>query len=795
MSGESLTKRVDNFVVKYVDWVIRYKWLVVAGTIILTIMLAMGAQYLRLDTNYRAFFSDENPQLQLFEEIQNTYTKNDNILFVIGTQNEDLFQQQSLDIIEKLTNDSWQIPYSMRVDAITNFQHTRATEDDLIVEDLIENAIQKSSEELKEAKVIALAEPFLIRQLISENANVTGVNVTLQFPGESINEVPEAVSYARELAKNIREEYPDIEVRVTGMAMLNNAFSEASMSDMQSLIPLMYLMMILIMLFSLRSVTGTIATVTIVTFSTIAAMGLAGWFRTGITPPSAQAPTIIMTLAIADSIHILITLLGEMRKGRTKVEAIKESLRVNFQPVLLTSISTIIGFLTMNFSDVPPFNHLGNITSVGVASAFLLSVTFLPALMAILPIKVKQGKIKEKNSKIIDAIAEFVIRRKQVLFYGGIVTAIFIGAFVFTNKLDDSFVEYFDETVPFRQDTDYATEHLTGIYQVQFSLGAAETGGISEPEYLAKLEEFTQWYRSQPGVLHVNTFTDVMKRLNKNMHGDDPAYYRVPENRELAAQYLLLYEMSLPYGLDLNNQINIDKSATRFIVTMDDVTADEIRAFAEMGEEWLKANAPEYMFSHGSGPSVMFANITGKQINSMIKGSLIALVLISLMMVLALRNTKIGLVSIIPNLMPAAVGFGIWGLMVGRVDAGLSIVMGMTLGIVVDDTVHFLSKYLRARRENNLSPEDAIRYAFRTVGKALIVTSLILSAGFFILSFSTFAMNSNLAKLTSTVIIIALIADFLFLPPLLIKLEGIKPSVTQKNKNTTGEPVPVKVKS
>ncbi len=794
MNGTKFYSQLEKFVNGYVDWILKYRWFVVAVTIVITIFIGSGARFLSFDTNYRAFFSDDNPQLQLFEEIQNVYSKNDNILFVIGTQDDNIFKNQTMAAIEKLTKESWQIPYSTRVDAITNFQHTRADGDDLIVEDLVEDALQRSSEELKNAKVIALSEPFLIKQLISENANVTGVNVTLQFPEENITEVPEAVTFARNLASQISEEFPDIEIHITGMAMLNNAFSEASMSDLQSLIPLMYVVMLLIMLFALRSVTGTIATLFIITFSTVAAMGIAGWFGTGITPPSAQAPTIIMTLAIADSIHILITMLGEMRRGRTKLEAIKESMRINFLPVFLTSISTIIGFLTMNFSDVPPFNDLGNMTSTGIAAAFFLSVIFLPAFMAIMPVKVKKRKEERKDSVIVDAIAEFVIRRRQPLFYGGIITAIVIGAFVFTNELNDNYVEYFDESIQFRTDTDYAAENLTGIYQVQYSLGADGSGGISDPDYLAKLEEFTLWYRSQPKVVHVNTFTDVIKRLNKNMHGDDPTYYRVPENRELAAQYLLLYEMSLPYGLDLNNRINIDKSATRFIITLEDVTAEDIKQVAANGEQWLRENAPDYMFSYGSGPSVMFANITGKQINSMIKGTLIALVLISFIMIFALRNLKIGLISLIPNLMPAIIGFGLWGIMIGRVDAGLSIVMGMTLGIVVDDTVHFLSKYLRARRERNLSPDDAIRYAFHTVGKALIVTTFIISAGFFILSFSSFAMNSNMAKLTTIVIGIALLADSLFLPTLLMKLEGVKPSITETDENISADPVPVEIK-
>ncbi|MDX1700967.1 MAG: MMPL family transporter, partial [Melioribacteraceae bacterium] len=661
--------------------------------------------------------------------------------------------------------------------------------DDLIVEDLIENAIQASADELKDAKVIAVSEPFLIKRLINENASVTGINVTLHFPEEDISEVPTAVNYARELASKYEELYPDLKIYITGVAMMNNSFSEASQNDMSSLIPLMFFAMFLIMFFSLRSASSTFATIIIVMFSMMSAMGLAGWFNTGITPPSAQAPTIIMTLAIADSIHILVIMLKFMAKGMSKIDAIKESVRVNFQPVFLTSLSTVVGFLTMNFIDVPPFHHLGNITSAGVTAAFLFSVITLPALMAVLPVKVKLKDKNESTSTFMEKLAEFVIKNKNPLFYASLGTAVIVSLFVIRNELNDSFVNYFDESIDFRVATDYTTENLTGIYQVQFSLNASESGGISEPEYLATVEEFAQWYRDQENVLHVSSFTDVMKRLNKNMHADDESYYRVPQDRDLAAQYLLLYEMSLPYGLDLNNQINVDKSATRFTVTLEDVTSKEIISAGDKGEQWLIENAPEYMHAVGSSPALMFSNISRLNVQSMIKGSILALFLISMIMVFALRNWKIGSLSLIPNLMPAAVGFGLWGMTSGRIDLGLSVVMGMTLGIVVDDSIHFLSKYLRARREDNLGPEDAVRYAFNTVGKALTVTTFILAIGFTILSFSAFSMNSNMAKLTSITIVIALIADFIFLPPLLIKFESWKPLVKNRESKLTSKPV------
>ncbi len=190
----------------------------------------------------------------------------------------------------------------------------------------------------------------------------------------------------------------------------------------------------------------------------------------------------------------------------------------------------------------------------------------------------------------------------------------------------------------------------------------------------------------------------------------------------------------------------------------------------ENAQAWLRDNAP-YMQSNGASPSVMFAYIGQRNIRSMLIGTSVALVLISLILIFALRSVRLGLISLVPNLAPAAMGFGLWGLLYGQVGLGLSVVMGLTLGIVVDDTVHFLSKYLRARREQGLSSEDAVRYAFHTVGIALIITTLVLIAGFMVLTQSAFKLNSDMGLLTAITIGLALLADFIFLPPLLMKVD------------------------
>ncbi len=758
---------------RYAGWLIRYRWLVIVLTLLWVVLAASGGRFLSFSNDYRVFFSEENPQLLAFEALQNTYSKNDNLMFVVTPKDGNVFTPKTLSIIEELTKEAWQTPYSTRVDSITNYQHTYSEYDDLVVLPLIEDAMSLSADEIASAREIALHEPSLVKRVISSTGHVAGVNVTIQMPGtDGQKEVPEVVAFARDLKAQMEAKYPDIGIRLTGIAMMNNAFPEAGQNDVQTLVPVMFVLIIVLVGVSLKLVSGTIATLLVILMSIASAMGLAGHVGIKLSPPTMSAPTVIMTIAVAHCVHILSNFMQAFYRVETKAEAMVDSLRINFQPVFITSLTTMIGFLSMNFSDAPPFRDLGNIVALGVVTGFVLSVTFLPALMSILP--VKKPTREARGWGVMEGLAEFVIKRRNVLMYGMIGAAIVLVAMVPKNELNDEFVKYFDESVDFRVDTDYTTDNLTGMYQISYSIGAGESSGISDPEYLRKLEEFANWYRQQPEVLHVGVFTDIMKRVNRNMHGDDDAWYRIPEQRDLAAQYLLLYEMSLPYGLDLNNQINVDKSATRMNVTLHSLSSNDLTALEARAQAWMKANLPDYMHTNGASPALMFANIGQRNINSMLEGTTIALILISLILIFILRSVKIGLVSLVPNLIPAMMAFGLWAIFVGQVGLALSVVVGMTLGIVVDDTVHFLSKYLRARREKGLSSEDAVRYTFSTVGMALWITTVALVAGFLVLSLSAFELNSSMGLMTAITITIALIADFLLLPPLLMKLEGNK---------------------
>lgn len=762
---------------KLASAVIRYRWLLLVLGLVMIGAAGYGGSKIGFTTDYRVFFDEGNEQLEAYETLQNTYEKSDNVLFVLKPkQDADIFTKETLQAIQWLTTEAWQTPFSTRVDSVTNYQHTRAEEDDLIVADLGAEELALTPDEIAYIKRVALNEPLLVHRLVSTTGHVGAVNVTVKIPGVEMDENSRVAAFSADLKAQLEAKYPHLEVYMTGFVMLNQAFQDASQKDMATIVPIMFLVVLVTLGILLRSVTATFATLVMIMASIITAMGLTGWLGIKLTPPSSSAPTIILTMAVADAVHILVTFLQQYHRGMNKVDAMQESLRVNFQPIFLTSVTTVIGFLTMNFSEVPPFHDLGNIVAMGVTAAFIFSMTILPAMVLALP--VKQKRIDENKPEAMDKLANFVIGNRKNLLWGMTIFALATVAFLPRNELNDEWVQYFDKSVQFRNDTDFVLENLTGLYTLEFSLTAGEEGSVSDPKFLKTVKDFSDMAESQPEVIHVNTFTDTMARLNKNMHGDDESYYRLPEERELAAQYLLLYEMSLPYGLDLNNQINVKKSSTRVIVTAQNLSTKETIALENKLGSWLVLNAKDYEFSIAS-PSLMFAHIGERNIKSMLGGTTIALIFISLLLVFAMRSTKMGVVSLVPNLVPAIIAFGIWGIFVSQVGMSLAMVAGMTLGIVVDDTVHFLSKYLRAREEKGFGPQEAIRYAFANVGKALVTTTIVLVAGFTVMTFSTFSLNSDMGIMTALTISIALLIDFLLLPALLLTYEKEKQDVQE----------------
>ena len=762
------------------NWVITLRWPIIAAAVLLTGIATSGVLLLEFSTDHRVYFSENNPQLIAYQAMEDAYGKSENVFFAIAPEDRNATSAPALQAAQWLTEQAWRIPFASRVDSVTNFQHTTADGDEILVRELVDESARGDAGERSRIRAVALAEPVLAGRLLARDGGVSGVNVTLQLPGEDkLSEGAEVTEYARNLANDFQERFPGIDVLLAGMVIFNQALMEVSLSDLSTFIPASFLAMTFMLLLLTRGFSGTFAIILVVTMSIMTAVGIGGWVGLPMTSPSAVAPVVVLTVAIANCVHIYSAFVSYMhdaasrasgdRGARARRDAVAESIRVNFQPVFLSSLTTTLGFLSLHFSESPPFRHLGSFVAFGVGTAFVLSVTFLPALLSLLPVRVR-GSLPRENS-VITMFGRFVVRRSRELLWGsGLIAAVLVAS-IFQNEINDVFLYYFDESVEFRRDSDFIVDNLTGLYSVEYSLPSRSPDGISDPAYLSDVEAFAEWYREQPETIHVNVITDTFRRLNKSMNGDDPAHYRLPASRELAAQYLLLYELSLPHGFDLNNQIAVDRSASRMTVSTQTLSSKEVIALDQRALRWLAERAPGIAAPVSAGTSLMFAYLGQRNIIAMFFGTTLALIGISCILIFALRSWRLGITSMVPNLIPGALGFGIWGLAVGEVGVSLSMVTAITLGIVVDDTVHFLSRYQRTRRELGCASPEAVLVAFRTVGQALLTTSLVLVAGFVVVSFSSFELNSGMGKLTALVIALALMADFLLLPPLLMKFD------------------------
>ena len=752
---------------RYTAAILRYRWLVVALATLVMLALTAGVRFITVTNDYRIMFGEDNPQLLAFNALENTYSVSKAVLIAVTPQDGSVFTREALGAVEELTEAAWRAPYSSRVNSLTNYTHSEALDDDLLVAPLVDDASSMSDADVVRIERIALNAIEIAGRLVAHDGRTAGVAINFILPENVDQAVIEITDYLNSVLNQARTNHPDIDYYMTGDVVMDRTFADVTQSDMQTLTPIVFLIIVGATIILLRSILGTLAIVAVLVFVINTTMGFAGWNGVVFSPTNAGVPIIVMVIAIADSIHIVTSVLLGMRRGLDRNAAIVESIRINAYPVFITSVTTAIGFLSLNASDSPPFHVLGNYVAFGVLCALVYTMTLLPAVLSILPLRA--SLTQSDGTAFFDHFADFVIARRTFLLWS--VTVVVVGLIIGIPRIElsDNLAQYFDDRYEFRRDTDYIIDNLTGLDKLEYSLSAGRDGGITEPDYLRRVDAFAEWYREQPEVTHVQAFSDIMKRLNKNMHGDDPAFYRLPEDPDLAAQYLLLYELSLPFGSDLNDRIDVAKSATRLVVVTRNAWSRDLRELDERAQVWLLANAP--VFAHeASGLSIIAAHLTLRNIHSMLRGTITAMALISFILIWIFKSVRIGLLSLLPNFIPAIMSFGLWGYLVGHVGIASSVVIAVVFGIVVDDTIHFLSKYLKARREGLPAPE-AVRYTFHTVGHALWTTTAVLSAGFLVFATSGFEVSWALGLLVTITIIFALVADFLLLPTLLIAID------------------------
>ena len=747
----------------------RYLW-TIAATIAVIAVFAAGALHLTsVEANSRDYFNEDHPQLAKLEDFEETYAVSGSVLVVVAPPDNTVFTREALVAIQKLTEALLGTPYSVRVDSITNYLHTEGTEDSLIVEPLVGDVDLLDMAKFDRLRKIALTTKETAGRFVSDDGRLAGLIVSLAIPDEGRNKKRlEVVDAIHDIIDGERAANLDIGYHVYGELLLNRAIRDAVNADMLLRAPLAFAMIVLVALLLLRSVWSVFGILAMLLAVTASSFGFAGWSGLTFYAESGAAIFVLLAISVAHSVHLIQGMLDEMHRGMKRDAAIKKSLQANARPIFFTSVTTMIGFLSLNFSGMPPFQVMGNIVAFGAMCAFVYSMTLLPAILAILPIQVSSRRLIGTNFP--DWLGNFVVSRSTMLLMTFLVLAIASLIGVSRITLDDNnSSKLLDESYELRRSGDFISENFSGLDSYEYSLDSGHEGGITNIDYLRQVDAFSDWLLAQPEVAHVTSIADIMKRLNQNLHADRDDAYALPDNSDLAAQYLLLYEFSLPIGRDLNNLISFDRSATRMTVVVDGMSIKDQIALDRRASEWLQNNAPQ-LSTGATGATIVGAYSVMRNIQNMLIGTFIAMALVSLFLIFAFRSLRFGLLSLVPNFLPPVIAMGIWGFAVGSVSFAASIVTVIAFAIVVDDTIHIMSKYLKLRAEGK-SPAEAIAPTFRVVGKPLLSTTLIFALAFFIFGSSGLWANQTLGLLVGMTVIIALLADFLLFPPLLIALE------------------------
>lgn len=738
-------------------------------TVLLSLLICApffwGLGNFKINPSPREFMGEDSALMKELTALEEEYVDDMNILLMIKPRSGDIFTNETLSAIHKITQAAWRLPSVSRVDSITNFQHLSADGDDLVVADLVEAPGELSADELSRVRDIALAEPRLVDLFVSKNGHATSINMLSNVDLTDPAYLQSVIAGLDDIVDEVAREHPDIEVYQSGYVVMTNHWTIAAGLDMQRVFVALFLIVIVGLVYFFRGVRAMAAVMLTASLSVVTGLGFLGLLGLQLNPASMLATLMVLVLGLADGIHIGKSARRLLAEGKDYQDALIEAVSSNFTPVALTSITTAIGFLSFNFGvDYEGVRIMGNYVAFGVMMAFVLSVTLLPALLCWCNLQPeKPGQTEPLHTRLADLVVRY--RNGLLVIY---VPLLVIGtACIGLNHIGEQITRYLRDDYIFTVHLDAVQEQLTGATTMVYNFHSASPDGVSDPEFLKKVEKFADYAKTIPEVRHVGSFTDTMKQLNKSMHGDDHDYYRLPSDRESAAQYILLYELSLPYGLDLTNAINMEKSGTRVVLTTNDMSSPRALEVVAEVETWLTRNIPEFNPAANSNTLTPLFSIA-PVVEAMVINGITALLIIGTMLLFTFRSFYAGLICVITLLSPILVTYGIWGVFRGEIGLAGSLTICMVIGISVDFSVHFVSKFVYALRQLGCSVEDAVRYAYKLVTAPIVTSTVILGGGFAMLSFSIFQFNIVMGQITSLCIFLAALSALLLLPSVLL---------------------------
>ncbi len=720
-----------------------------------------GLPKVRADFTHTGFFWDNDPKLLQFEDFERRFGNDDSVLLVVHSPSG-VFDMDTAGLVIELTEKMWQVPEVIRVDSLANFNWVHARGDDIAIEPLFPKVL--TPEILTERGRIALAHETLPNYLISKDGQTTIVVARIK-PGLDRAPDAKAISLAmRKLAVQARR--GDHVIHIGGGPVVTYAFEEVSQADLLRLVPLVVALSALFLVGLLRSFVGTVLPFALVFLSTLAAFGFAGLTGLVQSTISTAVPTILIAIGIADTVHILVIHIAALRRGMSRREAAHHALTHNLLATFLTSLTTAVGFFSFVSANLKPISVLGVMAGFGTMMCWLLSQLFVGGLLFILPIKVKPASPEHlaATDRRAGWLVDLVVRRRWFIIGTTAVLSAISLWISYGIDVNSDPIKYFTKKEPVRAANEFLEREMGNARSIELVVEAGREDGIKDPAFLGRVDAFQKWLEAQPGITRVVSLVDVLKQMNRALNGDRPDAYKLGADTNTIAQELLLYTMGLPQGLDVNDRVTVKNDALRLTVLNTITTSREsvaaVEAMRRKGSELGLAVT-------ATGKYYLYQQTNDYVVQSFLTSLWSATLIIGAIMALFLRSVKLGIISMIPNVVPLFAGGVLLRILHQPLDMGTVLVSSICLGISIDDTSHVLANFAYLRRQG-VAPEAAMKEVMAHSGAALLSTNGILIASFASFATATFVPNFYFGILTAFILAVALLADMFFTPALLL---------------------------
>lgn len=757
---------------KIINFVVNHPYRSFLFLVVLFLPFLVGLPKLEQDYGARIWYSKKNKMIKVLDQFERTYGNDDNIGLAFYSE-KGIFNKKNLKLIESITKDAWFIKDVVRVDSIANYSFTTGKGDEINIDPFIDNVDELNEEDIQKLKEKALSDRVLPKYLISPDGKLALIMGKLKpaFGNNLINK--EIVESANELEQKYTKQLDnDTYLFVFGTAAVTDAYRAVANDDLKLTLPLLIACIVGFLFYTFRSKEGIVLPLMLIAISVAITFGLAGHVGITFNNLAATIPGILTAICIADTVHLLATFYLKLQDGHELKEALKLSLVKNLGPTFLTSVSTAIGFFTLITSDIIPIKDLGILAAFGTSVAWLLTIFLIPPIFRIFPAKLfipKNGYKKSKSrlltyercEKYVSAVFRF--KWPIVIFFTfATLTATYLS---FQNQVNSDPLNYFSQKVKVKRDYDLIKKHMGGIGGPQIVIHAGKTDGVKAAEFMKNVEKYDQWIRDNiKGVSTTVSALDVVKKMNEVFNGGNSFFYKIPDETDKIAQFIFLYSISLPAGMGIDDKISSDFENMRLNVVWENHNSNVATKNIDRINEAAKNFG---LNAYVSGQMPLYQKLNSYVVDTFFNSMGLAIILVGIFMIIIFRSFKLGLISMLPNIIPLTFGGALMTLTKNDIDLGAAINYSVCLGVVVDDTIHFLFDYDRNRKLGNSIVESLINVFVHT-GPALILTTVILTVGFGMFVFSDFIPNINFGLFCSLIFSMALIVDLVFLPALLL---------------------------